>query len=305
MAMLDASKIAISLKKLLGKSHTDNAKDPGNEARFSGLTVAGSTVYGAPVPTSPTKTSLYDITNGNVEYVRLVLDLDPSSNSHAFLARLPDDYETTSTNTKKGTGSFVNGQVLSLSSGALQIVPPLYGTTYEAKPYRGGSAVKNSGTLVPPGDAVDWSLDYFSGVLFQEDAGTAMTHLECLIWIGDMVTDALSGQSETVSDLISRSVTSVTNTTNPIAIDSLDMTKYTTAKWLVTATKDTRLVSAEVLSSTINGLSAFNVYSEIRLGSPALDFFTVDAEVSGNNLNLVITTSEVGVTVNAVKINLI
>jgi hypothetical protein len=308
MAMLDASKIAISLKKLLGKAQTDNAKESSNEARFSGLTVSASTIFGESIPPSPTTTNLYDITSGRVEFVRLVLDVDPSANGHAFVARLPSDYESTSTNPKKGTAPFINGQVLSSTSGGIQIVPPLYGLGYEGKPYRGGSATKGSGSLVAPGDVVDWNLDYFNGVIFQEnDPNTSpanMTYLECLIWVGDFVSDALEGQQSQISDLIGPAVNADVDTGTEV-IDTVDTTGHSMVKWIVAARKGSTFVGTEILAARTGSSIDYTQYAELRMGNPANGFCVFSVDLSGDNMQLKATVNTDDVSVNSVRINVV
>lgn len=187
------SQLSVAFKKLVGKAQTDSAKGFSNEAKPTGITSLFSTIVGEGLPAAPSTTALYDISNdpetGNpvVEYVRLELVADPSSNGHAFFAKLPSDYETNSSNPEAGNGVFVNDQVLVDSAGQLQIVPVLAGLPYEVKPYTG---TLGSGTLIPPGDPRDWYFDYFNGVFFQQDIGVTPTYIECFIYIGKMASES-------------------------------------------------------------------------------------------------------------------
>ena len=170
VAQLSAdSKIAISLKKLQGKAHTKNDNELYNEGLPSGITMDSTTIFGVRPPENPTQT-LGSITNDVVEKVRLVAEFIPGSDStlgrHGFKLKLPSDYESTTTNPKVGTGPFVNDQVLVESNGALQLVPPQYHYLYEAKPYYGPAG---NLTQIPLADPRDWNLDYFNGVIFQQD----------------------------------------------------------------------------------------------------------------------------------------
>jgi len=162
----------ISLKKLAGKAQTSNDKDLANEGLPSGLTLASNTIFGEAITTSPSPAALYTIT-GQVEYIRFpstfIAGSDTVSGRHGFELKLPSDYEANSTNTKAGTYPFINDQVVNITSGSLQLVPPSFATAYEAKPYYGGTSAKDSGTQIPVLDARDWYLDYFNGVFFQQD----------------------------------------------------------------------------------------------------------------------------------------
>ena len=204
MALNETSKEFISLKKLQGKAHTSNNKGLANEALSSGLTVSAKTVFSTDIPASPTST-LYAISGAAVQYVRLsasfIAGSDTVAGRHAFELKLPDDFQTpagtTNSLSKKGSGVFVNQQVVNTTAGALQLVPPSYGTSYEAKPYY---FVNGSGpeTQIPVLDARDWYIDYFNGILFQQDPPGTGDHaqnprfVDAYIFVGDFVTDSLS-----------------------------------------------------------------------------------------------------------------
>jgi len=191
----------LSLKKLSGKAHTSNDKGLSNEALSSGVTIAASSVFGQAIPASP-GTTLYDITDSVVEYVRLsasfIMGSDTTSGQHGFQLTLPDDYESNSTNSKKGTGYFTNGAVVNASGGGIQLVPPSFGNTYEAKLYHTASGVESR---IPLLDARDWNLDYFNGIVFQQDPpGTGYhtqnpTYVDAFIYIGDYVGSMLGSSS--------------------------------------------------------------------------------------------------------------
>lgn len=190
----------ISLKKLAGKAHTSNDKDLANEGLPSGVTMAVDTVFGETITTTPSSTALYTITS-NVEYIRFpatfIAGADTINGRHGFELKLPSDYETHSSNPKKGTYPFLNDQVINATFGALQIVPTSFSSDYEPKPFYGGTSVKGSGTQVPILDARDWYLDCFNGVLFQQDPPGTGAHsenpdyVEAYLYIGDMLTEKL------------------------------------------------------------------------------------------------------------------
>jgi hypothetical protein len=194
MPLTDTSKIALALKKLQGKAQTDNLKEIYNESKYSAPNVYAGTIPSLEIPPTPANSSLYSLTTSNginaVEYLRLPLVADPSSNGHAFYATLPADYESNSLQQKRGRTPWQNGTPLYSTAGKIQIVPPLYGLRYEAVPYIGGTTAKGTGTVIPSGDDRDWVLDYFNGVFFQQDlTGAAPNYLECLVYVGDMVSD--------------------------------------------------------------------------------------------------------------------
>jgi hypothetical protein len=173
MSFSSDTKISISLKKLLGKAHTSNGREFFNEDIASGVEVKLSNVIGETLPSSPSSTSLYDITDDVVEFVRFQVDqvigADTVDGQHGFKLKLPADYEASSSNPLAGSGYFVDNQEINLSLGKLQLISPTSGIPYEAKPFYGGTDIKNSGTQIPVLDARDWSLDYFNGIFFQQD----------------------------------------------------------------------------------------------------------------------------------------
>ena len=196
MALDAKTERLISLKKLAGKAHTSNDKGLANEGLPSGLTVSANTVFGQNIPTAP-GASLYSITNNAVEKLRLsasfIAGTDTSDGRHGFSLQLPDDYQTRSSSPKKGTYPFINGQVIHITSGALQLVPPSFATSYEATPYHSASSVQ---TQIPVLDARDWNLDYFNGIFFQQDPPGTGDHaqnpkyIDAYLYIGDYLSAA-------------------------------------------------------------------------------------------------------------------
>ena len=187
----------ISLKKLAGKAHTSNDKDLANEGLPCGLTLASNTIFGNSITTEPSESTLYTITGDAVEYLRFpatfIAGTDTSAGRHGFSLKLPSDYEANSSNTKAGTYPFINNQTINITSGALQLVPPAFANAYEAKPYYDGDATKGSGTRIAILDARDWYLDYFNGIMFQQDPPGTGDHsnnpdfVEAYLYIGDML----------------------------------------------------------------------------------------------------------------------
>ena len=191
----------IALKKLAGKAQTSNDKGLANEAFPSGITSTSETIFGDIITSTPSNASLYTITE-KVEYIRFQVSFiagsDTSSGRHGFELKLPSDYESNSTNPKSGTGVFVNNGVINASGGKLQLIPPSFSTTYEAKPYYGGTSAKDSGTQIPLLDSRDWYLDYYNGIFFQQDPPGTGDHaqnpdyIEAFLYIGNMLDTVIS-----------------------------------------------------------------------------------------------------------------
>ena len=180
----------ISLKKLSGKAHTSNDKGLANEGLPSGITMSKATIFSSDIPVSPSSTSHYTIT-GPVEFLRLsasfIAGTDTIRGRHGFELKLPDDYESQSSNPRAGTYPYINGQTIQVTSGSLQLVPPAFATPYEAKVYHTGSGETRVFLL----DSRDWNLDYFNGVFFQQDPPGTGDHtsnpryIDAYLYIGD------------------------------------------------------------------------------------------------------------------------
>lgn len=211
MSFTSDSKQQISLKKLAGKAHTKNQAEFFNESKTSGLTVSFGNVIGETIPETPTET-LYTISGDVVEYLRLPLVALPESvqdgKYHAFAAKLPAAYETSSSNSDAGEGEFTNNKEIHSTKGKVQLIPPTFGAGYEAKVYVDGDATtKGSGTRVPVLDERNWYLDYFNGIIFQQDPPTDENnnpdYIEAYVYIGKMAsntnTSSLSSMWKDVS----------------------------------------------------------------------------------------------------------
>jgi len=199
----------IALKKLAGKAQTSNLKGLSNEGLPSGLTVSFETVFGESITTEPSNSSLYQIT-GQVEYLRFpatfIAGTATTAGRHGFELKLPADYEANSSNPKAGTYPYIDDQVINITSGSLQVIPPSFATGYEVKPYYGGTTAKDSGTQILLLDSRDWYLDYFNGVFFQQDPpGTGddeqnPDYVEGYLYIGDYLNDTSGGG--TITDVV-------------------------------------------------------------------------------------------------------
>ena len=174
MSLSTTSKVNVTLKKLNGKAHTSNDKGLINESLSSGITTSYTTIFGEQIPAEPNQSTYYDNVGGKVEYVRLVAEFipgtDTSSGRHSFSLSLPSDYESNSTNTKSGTYPFLNSQKLHLTKGKLQLVSTSFGDDYEAKPFQQD----------PPG----------TGAHAQNPV-----YVDALLYIGNMLDDVISSSA--------------------------------------------------------------------------------------------------------------
>ena len=201
-------------KKLLNKAHTSVLKSDAQETITSNVQPAAQTTFGQSIPAQPEKT-LYLIQSasagkpGTIEYVQFdvasisgtsydgnAVDTgagpEPSSvGPHGYALALPSNYESLSSNAKAGTGSFVDGMVLSGTLGQLQIIPPVFSVDrpnpYSVTLYKGNPSDPTN--VIPLESEIDYQLDTFNGILFVQDYDSSNVPLyaRAFIYVGDMV----------------------------------------------------------------------------------------------------------------------
>tara|TARA_Y100001973_G_C5191704_1_gene331412 strand:+ start:493 stop:1572 length:1080 start_codon:yes stop_codon:yes gene_type:complete len=211
-------------KKLFGKANTSIVKSDSEESIGSNITIGAQTIFGEDVPDNPSRT-LWALQNAGgstpntVEYVQFqVLQISGSTyNSndwdsdskvqkpqdagpHCYKLALPSNYTTLSSNPNEGNGVFDNDKVLYETIGAAQIVPPNFSgqspNPYILKIYRddGSGGV---GSEIPLLDEIDWSIDYYNGVLFLQDYDSTKipAHARGFLYVGKMLNESLSSLS--------------------------------------------------------------------------------------------------------------
>lgn len=305
MSLTTATMATAALKKALGFANTDIAKSIGNEQYKTGFSTSASSVFGDVVPSDPDKVSLYQITSGTVEFVRLKMVADPTSNGHAYFACLPDDYTTNSANplkTSKPT-TYANGKRLVDTAGVIQIVPSSFDPKYEATPYSTGTGVKGSGVIIPPADARDWFIDPYNGVFFQQGSGSdsVVSYLECYIWVGGFLSDRLSLLNS--GAFTDTSATALLNSQYYI-VDSqtgIQNPNFTIASWYVSATYNSQAYVTKVEAVMCANEVKFSQYSTVVIGAPLLK---IDCDVfNGNTIRLKCKGTINGLTVNAKRLS--
>lgn len=265
MALSQTNINLITLKKALGLSHTATAKAlPANESIGTTAQLGTSIVFGEAIPAAPISASLYDQTSGVVEYVRLELEEIAGTNGQGYAIKLPTDYESNSSNTKAGNGTFDNSTNLYDTLGGIQIIPSgLFGTVYSPVLYDDdGTATKGSGDVIAALDARDWIVDYYAGIYFQEDTANTTgvpAYLEAWIFIGDFadtaITNALSGTG------IFKTTGSFQATTNDLQITgSLVVTDGVSGSFSGSFEGDGSGLTG-IPSSAITGLQLFRITS--------------------------------------------
>jgi hypothetical protein len=196
MALTNASRVAITLKKVQGKSHTKTESELYNEPFSSGLSLSSKTIF-AECPSTNPNPALNSITEGVVEKVRFACEYIPGTDTiagkHAFKLSLLPNYETVSINPNKATGYYLNSAIIADAGGKLQLVPPQFGDKYIAKVYYGSIGEFTEISLT---DKTCWNLDYFSGIFFQQDpspdASKNPTYIEAYLYVGEYLDNIIS-----------------------------------------------------------------------------------------------------------------
>lgn len=170
-----------AFKKILGASHTGNAKDYANEAVPSDLTISSQIVFVESIPSTPPGASDSKIivcTTG--QDGELELDLDGSSNGKAYFVEVPTGHELTNhTNPETGVNYIAGDRVR-------RTIPKSFGSSYRP-------LLKDNGAEVPPLDASDWFLDENAGIVVSEtDLSLGATGtLACYVYVGKTIDDWL------------------------------------------------------------------------------------------------------------------
>ena len=214
-------------KKLLGKAHTSNLKTDGEELIGSNIQSSTNLLFGESIPSSPTRTlnliqSASQGAPGTVEYIQFALEVltgstynatntgggagsdsgedSQSSGPHSYKFKLPSDYTSISSNSRKGNGVFDNSKIVHETLGSLQLVPPFYSQTapnpYIIKIYKDDGA-GGVGSEIPLLDNIDWNVDYYNGMLFLQDydASKIPAHARAFAYIGKMAAEVISSGS--------------------------------------------------------------------------------------------------------------
>lgn len=218
-------------KKLLGKAHTSNLKVDGEEVIGSNIQSSTGLLFGEAVPKSPART-LYALQNATgstantVEYIQFSLqaltgttydandtgggagsdsgESSQSSGPHTYKFVLPSNYESSSSNPRKGNGIFDNSKLVHETLGELQLVPPFYSQTapnpYIVKIYKDDGS-GGAGDEIPLLDNVDWNVDFYNGILFLQDyvASKIPAHARAFAYVGKMAQEVIASGSSGIA----------------------------------------------------------------------------------------------------------
>jgi hypothetical protein len=211
--------INIAVKKVLGKAHTSNLKQIENETHPSNTQATTQTTFGESVPNEVDTTSFFSLQSGTVEYIEFDVNYivgtdydedsypgtggsESSDNTyHGYYLSLPSDYEASSSNPNAGTGFFVDSQEVFDTRGKLQLVPPFLSNA-AANKYN-LSLYDQTNTRIYPGDDIDWTIDYYNGIIFVQDPLTTKvpTKARAFLYVGEMADEVISGISVSGSSI--------------------------------------------------------------------------------------------------------
>lgn len=231
MAKTNVTSTNFAAKKLLGKTQVRPSLSDAEEAFPSNVSVPGAGVFAETIPRQPGTDffTLYSASVGSPATVERVYfdcvaiadgryDADATAadggdesqtiGDHAYYLKLPSNYQTTSSNPNRGTGSFVNDKRIYLSRGGLQLVPPF--TTDAGLPGSDGSNryfvelftgdPTNPSNKISETDAIDWQFDYYSGIIFIQDynASKIPVTASAYLYVGEYLDEKISNLSASI-----------------------------------------------------------------------------------------------------------
>jgi len=319
MAKTNVTSTQFAAKKLLGKTQTRPSLTDAQEAYPSNVSVPGGGVFAESIPREP-GTEYFTLYSASVNapatvervYFDLVAigdglyDADAASEdggesgqnaaNHAYYLKLPSNYETTSSNPNRGTGSFVNDKRLYLSRGGLQLIPPF--TTDAGLPGSSGNNryyveifsgdPTDAANKISSTDAIDWQFDYYSGILFiQDSASAAPVTASAYLYTGKYLDEKLTDlSSESGANIVVKDE-GVNKTTNATSFNFVGAAVTATNSGTdVTVTLSSAVVSRTAVTSTIT--SSVNDQILGVSASAALDIRLPAASGFSNGSKLII-----------------
>lgn len=196
MPIVTSNQLGIAYKKLVGKAHTNVRDSAAAEAFPSSVQVGGNEVF-AQIPTislfsqqttfelEPIATSIYgpNIAQGEGERA--------DNSNHAYRLKFPPDYAGYFQDIITADKPYLDQHA------SIQLIPTKYSNDFAAHVYEDE---QKTNELYESGDQ-DWSLDYYSGILFVQDRDVSLDPLvlEAYVYTGKYITDILqeSGNNPT------------------------------------------------------------------------------------------------------------
>ena len=176
-----------AFKRLVGKSHTSNTRDPANEPIASNFTIAAQNVWASKV--TPGASCVSALVTLTLEGVSGTANTGKYASYRCKITGSVPASLVGKTNRQTGA-------VYAVGDYVGDIIPQSFGDSFRPKLFKG--AVET-----PPLDASDWFLDPSAGVITQEEDATGSMidysttgTLQCYIYIGSFVSDVLVSQSD-------------------------------------------------------------------------------------------------------------
>lgn len=198
------TKANIAFKRALGKIHSSNDRDPGNEPEATKVLVAAQDIWADSINIDPLSSENNGIiargsdvdSYGKGLDDRLVLELQPISGTDnygpysGYYVKIPSG----------GVPASLNGKINPLTGAAFatgdrvgNIVPSTFGFSLRPQLFNGSEEI-------PPTHECDWYVDSYAGIVTQEDDDpskmvdlSASGYLHCYVYVGDYVSNFLDG----------------------------------------------------------------------------------------------------------------
>jgi len=315
----------LAAKKLLGKAHTSNLKDVSNEGLPSNVSVAGEGVFAEALPNAP-GSSFYTIYSASagapgtvervnfkvVEIVSSKYDADAEANggagdeastfgAHGYYLELANDYETSSGNSRAGSGAFVNSSVVHNSRGGLQLVPP-FTSTGNPNPYQ-LKLFNASNQEISFTDNIDWTADYYAGTIFIQDyvsstggVSKVPVSASAYIYTGKYLDEKLTTISSGASITVKEEGSNITTGASSLNFVGASVTATTSGNDVTVTVGDSILYSRRNVTSTItssvndvilgvNGVGALDIRLPVAADFSAGQHFLIKDESGTADVN--------------------
>lgn len=282
-------------KKLLGKANTSVVKSDSQEVIGSNIQVAAQTIFAEDIPDNPSQT-LYLLQSASagsaatVEWVQFDLSAisgttydantydDDSkignpqdAGPHAYKLALSASYESLSSNTNKGNGIFDDSKALFETLGSLQIVPPNFSgqspNPYILKLYKGTPSEVNE---IPLLDEIDWSIDYYNGILFLQDydASKIPLYARGFVYTGKMLSASLGSGGGGGSISGGTNLGSGTGVFSAVNGSNLEFKSIVAGSGVTVSSDSTSItIATNTGASTITGASRFVKLVESKIAA--------------------------------------
>ena len=200
MSYLADTKMNYSIKKLMGKTHTTNLKDSGNEANATYIALHSTQVWVDVISTDSTTA----VAAGVAEFIICDIELDVTSNSKSYRCKYP-------------TGHPLAGTYVS------EVIPTRFGNAYEPVLWRN----RGTGDRIYIADSSDWLFDPESATITSEDDLTLTSNSKCDVYkyIGKKLSTAGSvGKSFAVQEFTYSGQTTLTLANTPVSDNNVQIT---------------------------------------------------------------------------------